>query len=172
MKKTLYVDSPVGPLAIVESDGAITEVSFAQSEGAPSSSGVTGTSSNRNALANSSAGITSPLLEKTAREISDYFAGKLKRFTIPVKPEGTDFERRVWTALLDIPWGTTRTYGEIAATLGNPKASRAVGRAIGLNPVAIVIPCHRVIGKDGSLTGYAGGLERKKTLLGIEGFHG
>lgn len=170
MKKTLYVDSPVGPLAIVESDGAVTEVSFARPGVAPSSSGVSDTPINRNALANPSADAASPLLEKTAREISEYFAGKLKRFTVPFKPAGTDFERRVWTALLDIPWGTTRTYGEIAATIGNPKASRAVGRAIGANPVAIIIPCHRVIGKDGSLTGYVGGLDRKKTLLAIEGF--
>jgi O-6-methylguanine DNA methyltransferase len=162
MKRVLYADSPVGPLAIVESDGAISEVSFARSGFGPSP----------DVVAEMPESGPSPLLEKAARELSDYFAGKLRRFTVPVKPEGTEFERRVWSALLDIPWGETRTYGEIAAIAGNPKASRAVGRAVGANPVAIIVPCHRVIGKDGSLTGYAGGIDRKKTLLAIEGFHG
>jgi methylated-DNA-[protein]-cysteine S-methyltransferase len=165
MKNALVVDSPVGPLRIVESAGSIVEVSFAPENGssaaAPAAPG-----------AYRSPDGAGPLPEKTARELADYFAGKLKRFTVPVLPEGTEFERLVWAELLTIPWGTTRTYGEIAVAIGKPNASRAVGRAIGANPVAIIIPCHRVIGKDGSLTGYAGGLDRKKTLLAIEGFDG
>lgn len=161
MKNTLLVDSPVGPLRIVEHDGAIVEVSFAFDSSVHAQPGAF--HSPRDA---------SPLLEKTARELADYFAGKLTLFTVPVKPEGTDFERLVWAELLTIPWGATRSYGEIAAAIGKPKASRAVGRAIGLNPVAIIVPCHRVIGKDGSLTGYAGGLDRKEKLLAIEGFQG
>jgi methylated-DNA-[protein]-cysteine S-methyltransferase len=158
MENALLVDSPVGPIRIVESGGSIVEVSFAPVSATP------GTGS-------APAG-ASPILENAARELADYFAGSLTRFTVPVLPDGTGFERLVWTELLSIPWGATRTYGEIAAAIGKPKASRAVGRAIGANPVAIIIPCHRVIGKDGSLTGYAGGLDRKKKLLAVEGFHG
>ena len=98
-----------------------------------------------------------------------YFAGGLRRFTIPLDLRGTSFQRRVWGLLAEIPWGETRSYLQIAEALGSPKAARAVGRAVGTNPISIVIPCHRVIGSDGSLTGYGGGLERKIALLEIEG---
>ncbi len=99
------------------------------------------------------------------RQLDDYFAGKLKQFDLPLKAKGTEFRHKVWQALLAIPYGKTACYGDIANALDNPKAVRAVGSANGANPIAIVVPCHRIIGKDGTLTGYAGGLSRKQWLL-------
>ncbi|MDX2011021.1 MAG: methylated-DNA--[protein]-cysteine S-methyltransferase [Myxococcaceae bacterium] len=101
-------------------------------------------------------------------QLDAYFAGRLTRFEVTLSPTGTPFQRRVWNALLDIPFGATVTYGELAAQLGKPSASRAVGLANGRNPISIIVPCHRVVGRDGKLTGYAGGLELKRTLLGHE----
>ncbi|WP_263164329.1 methylated-DNA--[protein]-cysteine S-methyltransferase [Streptomyces sp. SCSIO ZS0520] len=101
-------------------------------------------------------------------QLAAYFAGELKEFDLPLAATGTAFQQRVWRALLDIPYGETRSYGELATALGNPKASRAVGLANGRNPVSIIVPCHRVIGADGSLTGYGGGIERKRGLLDFE----
>ncbi|NVL93333.1 MAG: methylated-DNA--[protein]-cysteine S-methyltransferase [Desulfobacterales bacterium] len=103
-----------------------------------------------------------------AREIDAYFAGKLRQFTVPLDLRGTVFQLQVWEVLCSIPYGVTRSYREVAQALGNPKATRAVGQAIGSNPVSIVVPCHRVIGSDGRLTGYGGGLNRKKALLNLE----
>ena len=102
-------------------------------------------------------------------ELDAYFAGKLRQFTIPLDLRGTSFQRQVWDLLCGIPWGETRSYGQIAQALGRPRAARAVGRAVGTNPVSIVVPCHRVVGSDGSLTGYGGGLDRKVALLKLEG---
>jgi methylated-DNA-[protein]-cysteine S-methyltransferase len=102
-------------------------------------------------------------------QLDAYFAGRLREFKIPLDLRGTLFQRRVWELLCDIPWGETRSYGQIAKALGRPKAARAVGRAVGTNPVSIVVPCHRVIGSDGTLTGYGGGLDRKEALLKLEG---
>ncbi len=110
-----------------------------------------------------------PLLLEARRQLEEYFAGLRAAFSLPLAPEGTDFQKAVWRELENIPYGETRTYGQIARALGNPKASRAVGMANHKNPVAIMIPCHRVIGADGSLTGYAGGLDIKETLLRLEG---
>ena len=110
-----------------------------------------------------------PLLLEAKRQLEEYFAGLRAAFSLPLAPEGTDFQKAVWRELENIPYGETRTYGQIARALGNPKASRAVGMANHKNPVAIMIPCHRVIGADGSLTGYAGGLDIKETLLRLEG---
>ena len=106
---------------------------------------------------------------RLTRQLDAYFAGKLRQFTIPLDLRGTSFQRQVWDLLCAIPWGETRSYGQIAKTLGRPKAARAVGRAVGTNPVSIVVPCHRVIGSDGGLTGYGGGLDRKVALLQLEG---
>ncbi len=108
-------------------------------------------------------------LPEVRRQVADYFAGRLRSFDLPLAPRGTEFERRVWEALMDIPYGETRSYAEIARVIGRPDACRAVGRANGRNPIPIVIPCHRVIGSDGSLTGYGGGLDLKRFLLGLEG---
>ena len=103
------------------------------------------------------------------RQLDEYFAGQRRTFDLPLDPAGTPFQQAVWLQLRTIPLGTTTTYGDIAARVGRPAASRAVGAAIGRNPIAIVVPCHRVVGASGSLTGFAGGLERKTALLTLEG---
>jgi methylated-DNA-[protein]-cysteine S-methyltransferase len=112
---------------------------------------------------------TLPVFLQLRQELAEYFAGKRRSFSVALAPEGTDFQRSVWTALTKVPYGQTRTYGEQAAAIGNPKAVRAVGAANGRNPIGIVIPCHRVIGSNGTLTGYAGGLHNKEFLLKLEG---
>jgi methylated-DNA-[protein]-cysteine S-methyltransferase len=108
------------------------------------------------------------VLRETEQQLGDYFAGKLDKFTLPLDFTGTEFQKKVWQALLTIPFGETRSYGEIALQIGSPKAVRAVGAANGRNPISIVAPCHRVIGTTGQLTGFAGGLEAKACLLGLE----
>lgn len=110
-----------------------------------------------------------PHLAQAARELQAYFDGRLRRFDVALDAEGTPFQREVWRALRGIAPGATTSYGEIARRIGRPAAVRAVGAAVGRNPLAIVVPCHRVVGSDGSLTGYAGGLERKRALLALEG---
>ena len=107
-------------------------------------------------------------LKESARQLGAYFAGRLRDFDLPLAPQGTSFQTAVWSALLKIPYGETVSYGQIADRLGNPKAVRAVGLANGSNPIAIIIPCHRVIGSNGSLTGYGGGLPIKQALLSLE----
>ena len=151
------VDSPIGDLRIVARDGAITAIEFSPFR--PSAIGEpVGTREDDN-----------PLLRSAADQLAAYFQRDLKEFDLPLAPRGTDFQQRVWEQLREIPFGKTASYGEIASRLGmKPGASRAVGLANGANPLAIVVPCHRVIGSDGSLTGYAGGLERKRYLLGLE----
>jgi methylated-DNA-[protein]-cysteine S-methyltransferase len=110
-------------------------------------------------------------LRETARQLEEYFAGERHDFDLPLRFDGTDFQKRAWRNLLDIPYGKTRSYGEQAERIGNPKASRAVGLANGRNPIPIVVPCHRVIGANGSLTGFGGGLARKRWLLAHERRH-
>jgi methylated-DNA-[protein]-cysteine S-methyltransferase len=107
-------------------------------------------------------------LKESAKQLGAYFAGRLRDFELPLAPQGTPFQTAVWSALLKIPYGETVSYGQIADRLGNPKAVRAVGLANGSNPIAIIIPCHRVIGSNGSLTGYGGGLPIKQALLALE----
>lgn len=109
--------------------------------------------------------------EEAVSQLDRYFAGELQRFDLELDMQGTAFQRRVWDALLTIPYGQTRSYGEIAKQIGAPGASRAVGLANGHNPVGIIVPCHRVIGANGKMTGYGGGIERKKLLLGLEKAH-
>lgn len=109
-----------------------------------------------------------PLLLDAERQLNAYFAGSLEKFSLPLDFVGTVFQKKVWAALLTIPFGETRSYGEIAKQIGSPKAVRAVGAANGKNPISIIAPCHRVIGANGKLTGFAGGLEAKAQLLGIE----
>jgi len=110
-----------------------------------------------------------PVLAETKRQLDDYFAGKRTAFDLPLDFRGTDFQRSVWAALLTIPFGETRSYADIARQIGRPAACRAVGAANGRNPISIVAPCHRVIGADGALTGFAGGIEGKRYLLALEG---
>jgi methylated-DNA-[protein]-cysteine S-methyltransferase len=109
-----------------------------------------------------------PILLETERQLSEYFAGKRTQFELPLEPRGSEFQKRVWRALREIPFGKTRSYRDLAEAIGSPKASRAIGAANGKNPLSIVVPCHRVIGTDRTLTGFAGGLETKATLLALE----
>ena len=145
-------DSPVGPLALSGDRDALTGLRFADRVSAPDDS-----------LHDDAR------FAEERRQLGEYFAGTRTAFDFPLKLEGNAFERRVWEALQAIPYGTTTTYGELAARLGAPEAARAVGAANGRNPIAIVVPCHRVIGASGKLTGYGGGLERKRALLAHEG---
>jgi O-6-methylguanine DNA methyltransferase len=108
------------------------------------------------------------LIREAFSQVESYLSGRLKKFDLPLELSGTDFQLRVWNALRSIPWGSTASYKDIATMTGNPKATRAVGMANNRNPIAIIVPCHRVIGSDGSLVGYAGGMELKRTLLEIE----
>lgn len=145
-------DSPVGALTLTSNGEAITGLWF---EGRAHGE-VPGSAH------------ADQVLKQACRELDEYFAGTLREFTVPVAPEGTDFQRRVWKALQSIPYGVTRSYGHIAQRVGSPAAVRAVGAANGANPVAIIVPCHRVIGANGSLTGFGGGLDRKRFLLDLE----
>ena len=110
-----------------------------------------------------------PLFLETQKQLKEYFAGKRQIFNLPIGLGGTDFQRKVWLAVGKIPFGQTTTYAKLAEQLGNPAAIRAVGTAIGANPLLIILPCHRIIGTNGQLTGYAGGLDRKRSLLDLEG---
>lgn len=142
--------SPLGELTICADDLGITAVAFpGEVEAVPAP--------NPNAL-----------VREAVAQLAAYFAGRRTRFELPLNAAGTPFQRRVWQALCTVPYGNTSSYGEIAAAVGNPRASRAVGLANGRNPIAILVPCHRIIGGDGSLTGYGGGLERKRWLLDHE----
>ncbi|GAA4411599.1 methylated-DNA--[protein]-cysteine S-methyltransferase [Fodinibacter luteus] len=154
MSRSVVMASPVGRLELVEDAGALVAIRFdAAADGSPE---------------HERGG--SPLLVEVRRQLAAYFAGDLRVFELPLRPGGTDFQRRVWAVLATVPWGTTTTYGALAARLGLPPgASRAVGAANGANPIPVVLPCHRVIGADGTLTGYAGGMERKALLLRLEG---
>ena len=109
-----------------------------------------------------------PLIKEACRQLSEYLKGERKTFDLPLNPKGTDFQKCVWRALCDIPYGETRTYKQIAEAIGNPKAVRAVGMANNRNPITIIVPCHRVIGANGKLVGYGGGLEMKEFLLRLE----
>ena len=109
-----------------------------------------------------------PLLLETSRQLREYFAGSRRTFDLPLEFRGTEFQRRAWSALLTIPYGETRTYGQMAEQIGNPTAVRAVGAANGRNPISIIAPCHRVIGMNGDLTGFGGGLDAKARLLSLE----
>jgi methylated-DNA-[protein]-cysteine S-methyltransferase len=146
-------DSPVGKLTLISNGKALTHLEF-ENPRYPAKAAPRGDDA---------------IIAKTRKQLDTYFAGKLKAFDLALAPEGTDFQQRVWAALLKIPYGATRSYGQQAAVIGSPKAVRAVGLANGRNPIAIIIPCHRVIGANGSLTGYGGGIERKRWLLQHEG---
>jgi methylated-DNA-[protein]-cysteine S-methyltransferase len=143
--------SPLGDLWAEATDLGLTRLSF----GVP---------------ANAEPTAHSPLLDALSHQLDEYWAGRLRSFNLPLDLRGSPFRQKVWQSLLTIPWGRTRSYLEQATLLGDPAAIRAVAAANGKNPVAIVVPCHRVVGSDGSLTGYAGGLERKRALLELEGW--
>jgi methylated-DNA-[protein]-cysteine S-methyltransferase len=147
------IESPIGPLTLAGLDGRLQHLRMVDQTYEPSRAGWEADDS---------------AFSDAVAQLQAYFAGELLHFDIDVDLVGTDFQRRVWSALETIPYGETRSYGQIALHIGSPGASRAVGLANGHNPISIVVPCHRVIGANGSLTGYGGGLERKKHLLEME----
>jgi methylated-DNA-[protein]-cysteine S-methyltransferase len=165
------LDSPAGPIRVVAQDGAVTGIEFLTAVPEDSSP-----RSSMRMAADRSAGRTvgeraddDPLLVEARRQLRAYFGRQLKEFDLPLAPGGTPFQQKVWDQLLEIGYGETTSYGAIAARLGMPGgASRAVGAANGRNPIGIVIPCHRVVGSTGLLSGYAGGVERKQLLLQLE----
>jgi methylated-DNA-[protein]-cysteine S-methyltransferase len=148
------IDSPVGRLLLAGDDGALSIIDFQR--GSKARRPEAGWRDHPRAFT------------RAARELDEYFRGARRAFSVPLAPDGTSFQRRVWEALLEIPYGETTSYGELARRIGSPGASRAVGLANGSNPLPIVVPCHRVIGANGSLTGYGGGLDIKQHLLALE----
>jgi len=148
------IDSPIGELTIVERDGALTGLYMTGHRPAPHPE----TFGER----------VDDALPEATRQLGQYFAGERTTFDLPLAPEGTEFQVRVWEALRAIPYGATLSYGELADAIGQPGAARAVGLANGRNPISIIVPCHRVVGASGRLTGYAGGTERKAFLLTLE----
>jgi len=150
------MNSPVGKLKLVASDTGLVAVLWENDEPL------------RVRLGEVVTGKVHPILTQTEQQLKEYFAGTRTSFSVPIDLRGTPFQRNVWEALLAIPFGETKTYGDLAKQLGNPQASRAVGAATGRNPISIIVPCHRVIGSTGKLTGFAGGLETKAHLLELE----
>ncbi|MDG4861312.1 methylated-DNA--[protein]-cysteine S-methyltransferase [Streptomyces sp. T-3] len=155
LKQHTVIDSPYGPLTLVATDGVLSGLYMTDQRHRP---------------AEETFGVPDeePFGE-VIQQLEAYFKGELTDFDLPLHLSGTDFQRKVWAELQKIPYGETRSYGELAEALGNPAASRAVGLANGKNPVGIIVPCHRVVGANGSLTGYGGGLARKQRLLEFEG---
>jgi methylated-DNA-[protein]-cysteine S-methyltransferase len=145
----VVIDSPIGRLELASNDAALTHIRFG-AQGHPTP------------------GRFPDVLERARHQLARYFDGTLTSFDLPLAPEGTPFQQAVWQALLDIPYGETTNYAALAARIDRPNAVRAVGAANGQNPIPIVIPCHRVIGKNGSLVGFGGGLETKRRLLDLE----
>ncbi len=141
------IDSPIGRICLCEQDGCLTGLKFCEDESFSDEGGV---------------------LDRAQRQLAEYFCGARKEFDLPILLEGTPFQKMVWDALREIPYGETVAYGEIARRIGRPRASRAVGMANHAKPISVIVPCHRVIGANGSLTGYGGGIERKRALLELE----
>jgi methylated-DNA-[protein]-cysteine S-methyltransferase len=154
-----YIDSPIGRLLLGTDGEALIRIDMDVPDRPPRD------------LENWTCDAAAGPLPEVARQLEEYFTGRRRVFDLPVRLEGTEFQRRAWRMLMEIPYGETRSYGEQAKRIGNPNASRAVGLANGRNPIPIVVPCHRVIGADGSLTGFGGGIERKRWLLAHEGLH-
>jgi methylated-DNA-[protein]-cysteine S-methyltransferase len=147
-------DSPIGPLTLVAEDGALVVLSMQSQKRGPDTASL----GERDDQA----------FTDVVQQLGDYFAGERTEFDVPLRPEGDPFKQRVWALLRQIPYGETRSYGDLARELGDPNLAQAVGAANGRNPIGIIVPCHRVIGADGSLVGYAGGLDRKRFLLALE----
>jgi len=154
MKHTAYIKTVLGPIKISEVDGFITELLFVK---------------DNNEISGKQ---KPPLLEEAEKQIKEYLDGTSKEFDLPLAAKGTEFQKTVWEALHRIPYGETRSYKQIATMIGRPDASRAVGMANGKNPILLLTPCHRVVGSDGKLTGYAAGLEIKEQLLELEVTYG
>jgi methylated-DNA-[protein]-cysteine S-methyltransferase len=150
------IDSPIGPLTIVATNGVLSGLYMVKQRHLPAEE----TFGDRDPDAG--------VFAETARQLKEYFAGQRRVFDLPVAFHGTPFQQRVWAALREIPYGETVSYGRLAEELGRPTAARAVGLANGKNPISVIVPCHRVVGSTGDLTGYGGGLERKRYLLDFE----
>lgn len=150
-RKSCYLSSPIGILKLEADENGICSLEICRDENVEVTEKP-----------------VCPILKKAKEELAEYFSGKRKVFTVPVSIHGTDFQMKVWESLKKIPYGETRCYGEIANDIGNSKAARAVGMANNRNPVMIIVPCHRVIGKDGSMVGFGGGLAAKEYLLRLE----
>jgi methylated-DNA-[protein]-cysteine S-methyltransferase len=155
MNAIVRFDAPFGPLRLEASARGLTGVSF--NDGLPAIVG--------------DSGAAAQVLEEASRQLGEYFAGERRRFDLPLAPEGSEFQQRAWQAIAAIPCGETTSYAAIAAAAGRPGAYRAAGMACGTNPIAIIVPCHRILAADGSLHGYGGGLEVKRWLLALEGVH-
>lgn len=153
-RRHAVIDSPVGGLTVVAEDERLVGLHFEGRE-------------HKDPAVPPGPRVDEDFRE-TERQLSEYFAGERTRFDLPLAFHGDEFERRVWELIAEIGYGETRSYGELARGLGNPGLSRAVGTAAGRNPIAVIVPCHRVVGADGSLTGFGGGLERKRFLLRLE----
>lgn len=151
MKNSFYYDTKIGRIQIEENGEAITKIHYVKKD-----------------IQENTEGKETKLLKEAIKQLNEYFEGKRSSFNLQLAPEGTEFQKKVWNALREIPFGETKSYGEIARIIGNEKASRAVGMANNKNPIMIVIPCHRVIGANGKLVGYAAGLEVKEMLLNLE----
>lgn len=151
MRYQFSYDSPIGTILMEEMDGSIVRLYLPGTGGFDSEVCET------------------PVLKETSRQLDEYFKGERKQFDVPISPEGTDFQKRVWSELVKIPYGKTCTYGELAARSGCPKGARAIGMAMNRNPISIIQPCHRVLGSNGKLTGFAGGIRMKEELLRLEG---
>jgi methylated-DNA-[protein]-cysteine S-methyltransferase len=173
------LDSPIGPLTLVAADGRLAGVYMELTRHQPSPAAIGEPAASLELGADPGAaadpgtvadpGVTAdPVLAAAASQLQAYFAGQLTDFDLPLSLDGSDFQRTVWASLQTIGYGETISYGQLADRIGQPSASRAVGLANGRNPVSIIVPCHRVIGADGSLTGYGGGLDRKRYLLSLE----
>jgi len=154
MRVFTHIDSPIGPLLLVGDDAGLRQIAFPKNGKA--------------AEAEPDLREDRPAFRELRSQLDAYFEGELETFDLLLAPEGTAFQQKVWRELLNVPYGGTISYGELALRIGNPKASRAVGLANGSNPIPIIIPCHRVIGADGKLTGYGGGLAIKEKLLALE----
>ncbi len=153
MKHAIFIETKLGKIGIAERDGAITNVFF-------------GATVQPGAYIEQE----TPVLLEASEQLKAYFEGRLREFSVPVQMEGTAFQQQVWKALVEIPYGQTRSYGQLAQTIfGRANAARAIGHANARNPISIIVPCHRVIGASGVLTGYAGGLAAKELLLRLEG---
>jgi len=153
------IDSPVGKLTLIANDNNLVAVAWEHEN------------IDAKKFASPAANAEHPVLCMAKAQLAEYFAGKRTEFSLPLKFEGTDFQKRVWRGLQQIPYGKTWSYGQLASAVGSPKAFRAVGAANARNPLSIVIPCHRVIGADGTLTGFGGGMNNKAVLLTLEGAH-
>lgn len=151
MNYKYHIDTPIGMICVESNEEAITGLFF-----------------EKNKTQYKQEKPETDLLKRAGEQLKEYFSGKRKTFDLPLSPSGTEFQKKVWKALCTIPYGETRSYGEIAAQIGNPKACRAVGGANNKNPIMIFIPCHRVIGADGSLVGFGGGIDAKKFMFNLE----